>query len=73
MVTSLVLIAVHREPEGSVRADFHDWPSMSLRALWQNELAICLWVLLLAAVIVIVRRSGMADGVDKASADVPLP
>jgi hypothetical protein len=73
MVTSLLLIAVHREPEGSVRADFHDWPSMAMRALWQNELAICLWVLLLAAVIVIVRRSGMADGVDKAPADLPLP
>ena len=73
MGTSLLLIALHREPEGSVRADFHDWPSMSLRALWQNELAICLWMLLLAAVIVIVRRSGMADGVEQAQADSILP
>jgi hypothetical protein len=73
MGTSLLLIALHREPEGSVRADFHDWPSMSLRALLQNELAICLWMLLLAAVIVIVRRSGMADGVEQAQADSILP
>jgi hypothetical protein len=32
MATSLLLIAVRREPEGTARADFHDWPSMSVRA-----------------------------------------
>lgn len=64
MTTSLLLIALRREPEGTVRADFQDWPSMSLRALLQSELSICLWALLLAAVIVFVRRSGMARDVD---------
>jgi hypothetical protein len=64
MATSLVLIALRREPEGAVLAEFHDWPSMSLRALLQSELAICLWAALLAGVIVFVRRSGVAEGVE---------
>ena len=64
MATSLVLIALRREPEGAARAEFHDWPSMALRALLQSELSICLWAALLAGVIVLVRRSGMAPGVE---------
>ena len=64
MATSLLLITVGREPNGAVRADFHDWPSMALRALLQSELSICLWAALLAGVIVFVRRSGIAEGVE---------
>jgi hypothetical protein len=64
MATSLALIALHREPEGAVRAEFHDWPSMALRALLQSELSICLWAALLAGVILFVRRSGIAPGVE---------
>jgi hypothetical protein len=64
MITSLLLIAMRREPEGAVRAEFHDWPSMALRALLQSELTICLWAALLAGVIVFVRRSGIAAGVE---------
>jgi hypothetical protein len=64
MGISLLLIALHREPDGTARASFHDWPSMSARTLLQSELAICLWMLLLAGIIVLVRRSGIADGVD---------
>ncbi|MES2177423.1 MAG: hypothetical protein V4550_06125 [Gemmatimonadota bacterium] len=73
MGTSLLLIALRREPEGTARADFHDWPSMSVRALLQSELSICLWALLLAAVIVFVRRSGMAKDVDADPLDPALP
>ncbi|HEU4721734.1 MAG TPA: hypothetical protein VFS59_10270 [Gemmatimonadaceae bacterium] len=65
MATSLVLIALQREPEGAVRAEFHDWPSMALRAFLQSELAICLWAALLAGVIIFVRRSGVAEGVEE--------
>ena len=64
MATSLVLITLGREPEGAARAELHDWPSMALRALLQNELSICLWAALLAGVIVFVRRSGIAEGVE---------
>jgi hypothetical protein len=73
MSTSLLLIALRREPEGTARADFHDWPSMSVRALLQSELTICLWALLLAAAIVFVRRSGMARDVDSDPLDPDLP
>jgi hypothetical protein len=73
MATSLLLIALRREPEGTARAAFHDWPSMSLRALLQSELLICLWALLLAATIIFVRRSGMARGVDADPLDPALP
>jgi hypothetical protein len=65
MATSLLLIAVRREPEGAVRAEFHDWPSMALRAFLQSELSICLWAALLAGVILFVRRSGIAAGVEE--------
>ncbi|HKH94578.1 MAG TPA: hypothetical protein VKA54_22415 [Gemmatimonadaceae bacterium] len=65
MGTSLLLIALRREPEGAVRAEFHDWPSMALRAFLQSEISICLWAALLAGVIVFVRRSGMAEGVEE--------
>ena len=65
MATSLVLIALRREPEGAVRAEFHDWPSMALRAFLQSELSICLWAALLAGVILFVRRSGIAEGVEE--------
>ena len=64
MATSLVLIALGREPEGAVRAGFDDWPTMAVRALLQSELSICLWAALLAGVIVFVRRSGIAEGVE---------
>ena len=73
MAISLLLIALRREPEGTARAGFHDWPSMSFRALLQSELSICLWALLLAAVIIFVRRSGMARDVDADPLDPALP
>lgn len=73
MAISLLLIALRREPEGTARAGLHDWPSMSLRALLQSELSICLWALLLAAVIIFVRRSGMARDVDADPLDPALP
>ena len=65
MTTSLLLIAIRREPEGAVRAEFHDWPSMALRAFLQSELSICLWAALLASVILFVRRSGIVEGVEE--------
>jgi hypothetical protein len=64
MGTSLFLIWLGREPNGTARAHFHDWPSMAARALLWSELTLCLWMLLLAGIIILVRRSGMARGVD---------
>jgi len=64
MGTSLLLIAMRREPMGAVRAEFHDWPSMALWVLLQNQLAVGVWAALLAGVITFVRRSGMASEVE---------
>lgn len=69
MATSLALIALHQEPEGSARAGFGDWPSMALRTLVQSELTICLWAVLLGGVIMLIRRSGMAHNVEGAALD----
>jgi hypothetical protein len=69
MGTSLLLIAMRREPEGAVRAEFHDWPYMAFRALLQSELSICVWAALLAGVIIFVRRSGMAPDVEAEPVD----
>ena len=60
MATSLVLISLGREPDGTARADFGDWPSMAARALLQSELTLCLWMLILGGIIILVRRSGVA-------------
>lgn len=73
MATSLLLITIGREPEGAVRAEFHDWPSMALRALLQSQLSICIWAALLAGVIIFVRRSGMAPEVEAEPVDNGVP
>ena len=56
MATSLVLIAAGREPTGSVRAVWSDWPSMAANALLYRGLATCAWAALLAAAVWVVRR-----------------
>ena len=64
MATSLLLIWVGREPYGSVRAEWHDWPSMAIGALATRGIAIILWTLLLAGIVQIVRRL-MAGSVEE--------
>jgi hypothetical protein len=55
--TSLVLIAIHRERLGSARADWDDWPSMSALALAWNTVSVCVFALLLAVVVHLVRSA----------------
>jgi len=64
MVTSLLLIWVGREPLGSARAEWHDWPSMAMGTLATRGLLILLWALLLAGIVQIVRRV-MAGAVEE--------
>jgi hypothetical protein len=64
MLTSALLIWVGREPYGSVRAEWHDWPSMVVGTLATRGLAILLWTLLLAGIVQIVRRV-MAGSVEE--------
>ena len=56
MLTSLLLIAIGREPLGTARATWHDWPGMAVRTLGLSLGIVSVWALLLAAVVVVVRR-----------------
>ena len=56
MAVSFLLIWAGREPEGTARAEFHDWWSMAWSTLWIRGLGICAWALLLAAIVMVVRR-----------------
>jgi hypothetical protein len=56
MATSLVLIALAREPIGSMRAHWHDWPEMAWRTLLSRSVVVLGWALLLAGAVLVVRR-----------------
>jgi hypothetical protein len=64
MVTSLLLIWIGREPMGSTRAEFHDWPSMAIGTFATRGVMILVWSLLLAGIVQIVRRT-MAGAVEE--------
>lgn len=67
--TSLLLIALGREPNGTVRAVFADWLPMVSQTLLYRFVAVILWTLVLAAAVSIVRRTGVAEPDDEASED----
>lgn len=56
MATSLLLIAMGREPTGSVRAEWSDWPGMAANALLERGVAVCAYAALLAVAVWTVRR-----------------
>jgi len=56
MMTSLPLIWLGREPLGSARAEWHDWPAMAMGTLATRGLLILVWSLMLAGIVQIVRR-----------------
>ena len=64
-LTSLVLIYFGREPEGSARAEWHDWPTMAVDALMTRTLIVCAWALVLAAVVWIVRRTILREPIEE--------
>jgi hypothetical protein len=77
MVTSLALIALGREPKGTVRAEFHDWPGMAVDTLFTRLVEICAFALVLAGVVQAVRyflltrenRASTAIAVQRGSAE----
>jgi hypothetical protein len=68
MATSLLLIWLAREPNGTARAHFDDWPSMLMRATLYRGLIVVLWSLVLAGVISFVRSKRLV----KEEADDPV-
>ena len=59
MLTSLALISFGREPIGTVRAEFHDWPAMALSAGLARLVTVCVFALLLGLVVQRVRQSAV--------------
>jgi hypothetical protein len=57
MVTSALLIALGKEPNGTVRAHWDDWVGMSIDTLVKRGGAIVIWGLILAGVVSLVRRT----------------
>ena len=64
MATSLLLIWLSREPNGTVRAHFDDWPSMVMRAALYRGAIVLLWSLVLAAIVQIVRNRFVKEEAD---------
>lgn len=56
MLTSLGLIALHREPLGTGRAEFGDWTSMAINIFPLRVLAVSVFALVLAGVVQLIRR-----------------
>jgi len=54
-LTSLALIYAHREPMGSDRAHIHDWPGIAANTLLWRLAIVCVFALLLAGVVQLVR------------------
>lgn len=77
MAASLALIALGREPKGTVRAVYDDWPAMARDTLVLRGLEICVFALVLAGVVQLVRyvllarehRTSTAEAVHRASAE----
>ncbi len=66
MAMSLVLIALHREPWGTARAEFSDWQPMATGVLFWRLLAVCVWALLLGATVQFIRGRVLKESVKEA-------
>lgn len=60
-LTSLVLIALGREPTGTARAEFADWLPMMWNALWTRGLIVLFWAAVLAGAIWLVRHTFLRE------------
>ena len=57
MLTSLLLLGIGREPYGTRRAELSDWPAMAAGTLLTRGVAVIVWALILAGVVMLVRRT----------------
>ena len=55
MVVSFVLIALHREPWGTARAEFVDWQAMATGVVFWRVLGVSVWALLLGVTVSFIR------------------
>ena len=64
MASSLFLIWLAREPNGTVRAHFDDWPGMMIRALWIRGGVVVIWSLILASIVQFTRTRLVTEEAD---------
>ena len=55
MIVSFVLIALHREPWGTARAEFVDWQAMATGVVFWRVLGVSVWALLLGGTVSFIR------------------
>ena len=55
MIVSLGLIALHREPWGTARAEFVDWQAMATGVVFWRVLGVSVWALLLGVTVSFIR------------------
>ena len=55
MIVSFGLIALHREPWGTARAEFVDWQAMATGVVFWRVLGVSVWALLLGATVSFIR------------------
>jgi hypothetical protein len=61
MTVSLLLIALHREPWGTARAEFVDWQAMATGVVFWRVLGVSVWALLLGATVSFIRGRVLKD------------
>ena len=61
MLVSLVLIALHREPWGTARAEFVDWQPMATGVVFWRVLGVSVWALLLGGTVSFIRGRVLKD------------
>ena len=71
VATSLLLIVVGREPNGTVRAELADWPGMAMSVLLFRMTAVCAWALLLAGSVIVARNALAATRRKRESPESP--
>jgi len=67
-LASLALIWLGKEPNGTVRAHFADWPGMVTRALLIRGLIVVIWSLALAGIVQVVRTRLVHEEPDESPA-----
>jgi hypothetical protein len=73
MGMSALLIAMGKEPNGTVRAHWDDWFGMGMETLLKRGLAIAVWGLVLAGVVSVVRRTLVKQDEDDRPGPVTIP
>jgi hypothetical protein len=61
MIVSFVLIALHREPWGTARAEFVDWQAMATGVVFWRVLGVTVWALLLGVTVSFIRGRVLKD------------